>query len=121
MYICISDVVIILQELQEEFARVLTIHNTRIPDSLVEWSWKLREFVRLPPPPHLVTLLNVTGTILHKDSEEARIQLAGGVIGSALSLSLASLMHSNNIINVICSKISFKIQLHTIHCHIIRS
>ncbi|KAL6255258.1 hypothetical protein P5V15_013596 [Pogonomyrmex californicus] len=67
-------------ELQEEFARVLTIHNTRVPDSLVEWSWKLREFVRLPPPPHLVTLLNITGTILHKDSEEAKVQLAGGMI-----------------------------------------
>lgn len=68
------------QELQEEFARVLTIHNTRIPDSLVEWSWKLREFIRLPPPPHLVTLLDVTGTILHKDSEEAKVQLTGGTI-----------------------------------------
>lgn len=71
---------IIPQELQEEFARVLTIHNTRVPDSLVEWSWKLREFVRLPSPPHLVTLLNVTGTVLHKDSEEAKAQLTGAVI-----------------------------------------
>jgi len=61
---------------------VLTIHNTRIPDSLVEWSWKLREFVRLPPPPHLVTLMSVTGTILHKDSEEAKAQIAGGMIGT---------------------------------------
>ncbi|XP_071647830.1 dynein intermediate chain 2, ciliary [Temnothorax longispinosus] len=67
-------------ELQEEFARVLTIHNTRIPDSLVEWSWKLREFIKLPPPPHLVTLLDITGTILYKDSEEAKVQLAGGTI-----------------------------------------
>ncbi|KYM96979.1 Dynein intermediate chain 2, ciliary [Cyphomyrmex costatus] len=67
-------------ELQEEFAKVLTIHNTRVPDSLVEWSWKLRQFVRLPPPPHLVTLLNVTGTVLHKDSEEAKVQLAGGTL-----------------------------------------
>ncbi|KAG7208577.1 hypothetical protein KM043_014788 [Ampulex compressa] len=68
------------EELQEEFARVLTINNTRIPDSLVEWSWKLREFVKLPPPPNLMTLLSVPGTILHKDSEEAKIQLAGGII-----------------------------------------
>ncbi|XP_025990622.1 dynein intermediate chain 2, ciliary isoform X3 [Solenopsis invicta] len=67
-------------ELQEEFARVLTIHNTRVPDSLVEWSWKLREFIRLPPPPHLVTLLSITGTVLHKDSEEAKVQMAGGTI-----------------------------------------
>lgn len=59
---------------------MLTVHNTRVPDSLVEWSWKLHEFVRLPSPPHLVTLLDVTGTILHKDSEEAKVQMAGGVI-----------------------------------------
>nr|XP_031841350.1 dynein intermediate chain 2, ciliary isoform X2 [Nomia melanderi] len=68
------------EELQEEFARVLTIHNTRIPDSLVEWSWKLKEFIKLPPPPHLITLLNVQGTILHKDSEEAKVQLSGGLV-----------------------------------------
>lgn len=72
---------LLFQELQEEFARVLTVHNTRVPDSLVEWSWKWREFVRLPSPPHLMTLLNVTGTIMHKDSEEAKVQLAGGIIG----------------------------------------
>jgi len=60
---------------------VLTIHNTRVPDSLVEWSWKLRQFIKLPPPPHLVTLLDITGTILHKDSEEVKVQLAGEAIG----------------------------------------
>ncbi|XP_006562333.1 dynein intermediate chain 2, ciliary isoform X4 [Apis mellifera] len=67
-------------ELQEEFARVLTIHNTRIPDSLVEWSWKLKTFIMLPPPPHLVTFLSIPGLVLHKDSEEAKIQLAGELI-----------------------------------------
>lgn len=56
------------------------MHNTRIPDALVEWSWKQKEFIRLPNPPHLVTMLNVPGTILHKESEEARIQLSGGII-----------------------------------------
>lgn len=58
---------------------MLTIHNTRVPDSLVEWSWKSREFIRLPPPPHLVTLLDIAGTILHKESEEAKVQLTGGI------------------------------------------
>ncbi|XP_043667944.1 dynein intermediate chain 2, ciliary isoform X1 [Vespula pensylvanica] len=62
-------------ELQEEIARVLTVHNTRVPDSLVEWSWKLREFIKLPDPPNIVTLLSIPGTILRKDSEEAKIQL----------------------------------------------
>ncbi|XP_015178920.1 PREDICTED: dynein intermediate chain 2, ciliary isoform X1 [Polistes dominula] len=67
-------------ELQEEIARVLTVHNTRIPDSLVEWSWKLREFIRLPDPPNVVTLMSVPGTILRKDSEEAKVQIAGGIV-----------------------------------------
>nr|XP_050849741.1 dynein intermediate chain 2, ciliary isoform X1 [Vespula vulgaris] len=62
-------------ELQEEIARVLTVHNTRVPDSLVEWSWKLREFIKLPDPPNIVTLLSIPGTILRKDSEEAKTQL----------------------------------------------
>ncbi|XP_046818005.1 dynein intermediate chain 2, ciliary isoform X1 [Vespa crabro] len=62
-------------ELQEEIARVLTVHNTRIPDSLVEWSWKLREFIKLPDPPNLVTLLSVPGTIIRQDSEDIKIQL----------------------------------------------
>ncbi|KAK2585476.1 hypothetical protein KPH14_010133 [Odynerus spinipes] len=67
-------------ELQDEIARVLTVHNTRIPDSLVEFSWKLREFVKIPDPPNVVTLLSVPGTILRKDSEEAKVQLAGGIV-----------------------------------------
>jgi len=69
------------------------MHNTRVPDSLVEWSWKLREFVRLPPPPHLVTLLNVTGNILHKESEEAKELLADLIGRTFLSLS-----HCSNIL-----------------------
>lgn len=78
---CFQKNLIKFQELQEEFARVLTIHNTRIPDSLVEWSWKLKTFIMLPPPPHLVTFLSIPGLILHKDSEEAKIQLAEDLIG----------------------------------------
>lgn len=50
----------------------------------MEWSWKLKNFILLPPPPHLVTVLNVPGSLLHKDSEEAKIQLAGGLVGKML-------------------------------------
>ncbi|XP_043501928.1 dynein intermediate chain 2, ciliary isoform X1 [Polistes fuscatus] len=70
-------------ELQEEIARVLTVQNTRIPDSLVEWSWKLREFIRLPDPPNVITLMSVPGTILRKDSEEAKVQIAGGIVAES--------------------------------------
>ncbi|XP_034947579.1 dynein intermediate chain 2, ciliary [Chelonus insularis] len=67
-------------ELQEEIVRVLTIHNPRIPDSLVEWSWKEGAFINLPKPPDIVTILSVPGTLLHKDSEEAKKQASGGSI-----------------------------------------
>lgn len=70
-------------ELQEEIARVLQIQNTRIPDNLVEWSWKQREFIPVPNPPNIVTILNVPGILLHKDSEEAKMQLAGGLIADS--------------------------------------
>ncbi|XP_076162193.1 dynein intermediate chain 2, ciliary isoform X2 [Ptiloglossa arizonensis] len=68
------------EELQEEIARILTIHNTRVPDSLVEWSWKLKEFIKLPPPPNLITILSVPGIILHKESDEAKVQLTGELV-----------------------------------------
>lgn len=35
----------------------------------------------LPPPPHLVTFLSIPGLILHKDSEEAKMQLVGELVG----------------------------------------
>lgn len=69
----------------------------------MEWSWKLREFVRLPSPPHLVTLLNVTGTILHKDSEEAKMQLAGGVISKFFYMCFLTINTLNEIVNTISS------------------
>ncbi|XP_044009131.1 dynein intermediate chain 2, ciliary isoform X2 [Aphidius gifuensis] len=64
-------------ELQEEYARVLTMNDTRVPDSLVEWSWKKMEFVKLPKPKNIVNILSVPGTLLHRDSEEAKKQMAG--------------------------------------------
>lgn len=80
---------------------MLTIHNTRVPDALVEWSWKLREFIELPPPPHLVTLLDVTGTLLHKDSEEAKVQLAGGMISKSFFLFIIGVINTYQIIMII--------------------
>uniref|UniRef100_A0A0C9RDK3 DYI2_0 protein n=1 Tax=Fopius arisanus TaxID=64838 RepID=A0A0C9RDK3_9HYME len=62
-------------ELQEEIARVLTVQDTRVPDALVEWSWKNMEFVRLPNPPNIITVFDVPGTLLSRDSEEAKTQL----------------------------------------------
>ncbi|XP_015109774.1 dynein intermediate chain 2, ciliary [Diachasma alloeum] len=62
-------------ELQEEIVRVLTMQDTRVPDALVEWSWKEMEFVRIPNPPNIISVLDVPGTLLSRDSEEAKAQL----------------------------------------------
>ncbi|XP_011505542.1 PREDICTED: dynein intermediate chain 2, ciliary [Ceratosolen solmsi marchali] len=67
-------------ELNEEIARELTIKNTRVPNNLVVWSYHRREYVAVPHPPNIVTVLNVLGTVVHNDSEEAKKQLVGDII-----------------------------------------
>ncbi|XP_066595061.1 dynein intermediate chain 2, ciliary isoform X2 [Prorops nasuta] len=69
-----------LYELQEEIARVLKVCNTRLPDSLVEWSWKLREYIKVPPPPNLITVFDISGTVLYKEIEETKPHFAAPVI-----------------------------------------
>lgn len=73
------------KELQEEYARVLTMNDTRVPDSLVEWSWNKMEFVKLPKPKNIVNILSVPGTLLHRDSEEAKKQMAGHCLGNNIN------------------------------------
>ncbi|KAJ4437870.1 hypothetical protein ANN_13809 [Periplaneta americana] len=68
------------QELKEEIARVLTTNNPQIPSNIVEFSFKEGCFVPVPPTTQTVLLLDIEGTILHRDSEEARNQLQG-IIG----------------------------------------
>lgn len=64
-----------LQDLQEEVARVLTTTNPQLPDCLVEWSHKDRAYIHTPMPPHIVTLIRVKGSCLHKESPEAMEQM----------------------------------------------
>ncbi|KAL7286142.1 hypothetical protein TKK_0019585 [Trichogramma kaykai] len=66
------------EELDEDIARALTTKNHYEPSYIVQWSYAAREFVKLPDPPDLVTTLDVQELVLHKDSEEAKIQLSGG-------------------------------------------
>lgn len=54
---------------------MLTTNNPLLPDSLVEYSFKERMFVPTPLPPHMITLLDVEGTCLHKESPEAIEQM----------------------------------------------
>lgn len=56
---------------------MLTIHNTRVPDSQVQWSWKDMSFIPMPDPPHIINILDVPGTLLHRESQEAIQQIAG--------------------------------------------
>lgn len=66
---------IALQDLQEEIARMLTTNNPEMPDSLVEFSFKERSFVMTLLPPHMITLLEMEGTCLHKETQEAKEQI----------------------------------------------
>ncbi|XP_074093610.1 dynein intermediate chain 2, ciliary isoform X1 [Cotesia typhae] len=65
-------------ELQEEITKVLTSGDPRTSDALVEWSWKEHKFIKLPNPSNIITIINIPGTLLHRDSEDAKMQLAGG-------------------------------------------
>ncbi|KAJ8686658.1 hypothetical protein QAD02_022452 [Eretmocerus hayati] len=69
------------EELDEELARVLNTQNNRKPDNVVEWSYKQLDFVKIPDPPNVLTLLDVCGTLLHKESDEAERQLSGKPLG----------------------------------------
>lgn len=64
---------------------MLEVRNPRLPDAFVEWSYKQREFIRLPDPPNTIALLSVPTTILHVDSDEAKAQLTGGSYGICLT------------------------------------
>lgn len=54
---------------------MLTTNNPEMPDSLVEFSFKERSFVMTLLPPHMITLLEMEGTCLHKDTQEAKDQM----------------------------------------------
>ncbi|KAJ9593501.1 hypothetical protein L9F63_014954, partial [Diploptera punctata] len=65
-----------LDELREEIARVLTSVNPQLPQNIVEYSFKESSFVPVPPVSQMQILQDIEGTILHKESEEGRAQLA---------------------------------------------
>ncbi|CAG2066596.1 unnamed protein product, partial [Timema podura] len=69
-------------ELQEEITRVLTTMNPQLPKNIVEYNFKEGTFVPVAQTSHAVVLLDVEGTALHKESEEAKQQVMaeGGVI-----------------------------------------
>ncbi|XP_036332518.1 dynein intermediate chain 2, ciliary [Rhagoletis pomonella] len=62
-------------ELGEEITKVLTPTNTNVVHNLVVYSFKDSSFVQLPIAGNTVTLLEMYGSALHIDSEEAKIQM----------------------------------------------
>jgi dynein intermediate chain 1 len=82
-----------VQELKEEIARVLTTQNPQISSNIIEFSFKEGCFIPAPPTTQTVLLLDIEGTILHKDSDEAKFQLEGKLDGMCTKLNLT--VHCN--------------------------
>ena len=66
----------------EEINQILVAENPQLPDNLVEFSFKDKNYVSVVHQDHNITLLEVEGTSLHIDSQEAKDQLEG--IGSGI-------------------------------------
>ncbi|XP_049964524.1 dynein intermediate chain 2, ciliary [Schistocerca serialis cubense] len=75
------------QEQKEDITRVLTAVTSKVPDNVVQFSFKERSFVPVPPPEPTIFLLSIEGTCLAKDSEDARYQILaeGGTIDDGAS------------------------------------
>lgn len=54
---------------------MLTTHHSQKPENLVEYSFKEQAFITIPLPSDAITLLEVEGSCLHKESPEAIAQL----------------------------------------------
>ncbi|GLV39825.1 uncharacterized protein CBL_08109 [Carabus blaptoides fortunei] len=63
-------------ELKEEIVRVLTCTDPQQPTNLVEFNYAQGRFVPKPVRGNTLVLLNIRGTTIHKESEEARKQIA---------------------------------------------
>ncbi|CAH1995874.1 unnamed protein product [Acanthoscelides obtectus] len=62
-------------ELKETIGKQLVSTNNRLPDSLIEFSYAQGTFIPIPSPGNVVVSFEQQGTLLHKDSEEARQQM----------------------------------------------
>ncbi|XP_067632457.1 dynein intermediate chain 2, ciliary isoform X2 [Eurosta solidaginis] len=62
-------------ELGEEITKVLTPTNTNVVHNLVVYSFKESAFVSVPIAGNTVTLMQMDGSALHIESEEAKIQM----------------------------------------------
>jgi dynein intermediate chain 1 len=65
-------------ELKEEFSRVLTGNDPNVPNNITKYNYKERTYKVDPPGPgdHLFLHLIADGSMIHKDSEDAKTQAA---------------------------------------------
>ncbi|XP_047118261.1 dynein intermediate chain 2, ciliary-like [Schistocerca piceifrons] len=81
------------EELKDEVTRVLTSNHAQIVTDLVEYSYKEGRYVVLPSTGATFIIFRTEGTILHKDSDEARQQLfgeGGGFVPTGLAFAYIS-------------------------------
>lgn len=66
------------QELKEEFSRVLTANDPNVPNNITKYNYKERCFKMDPPGSgdHLFVHLCEDGSMLHRESEDAKTQAA---------------------------------------------
>ncbi|RLN97191.1 hypothetical protein BBJ28_00016953, partial [Nothophytophthora sp. Chile5] len=66
------------QELNEEFSRVLTANDPNVPNNITKYNYKERTYKVDPPGPgdHLYVHLACDGSMIHKESEDAKTQAA---------------------------------------------
>ncbi|XP_075247342.1 dynein intermediate chain 2, ciliary-like isoform X2 [Convolutriloba macropyga] len=63
-------------ELKEEITRILTANNPHAPDNIIRFSFKENQFRQVAHVDQLAIHFALDGNLLHKDSEEAKHQLA---------------------------------------------
>lgn len=71
-----DQLVLTEEELKEEFTRILTANNPHAPDNIVRFSFKEQTYKQVPTVNQLAVHFTLEGNLLHKESEEARRQLA---------------------------------------------
>lgn len=64
------------QELKEEFTRILTANNPHAPQNIVRYSFKERQYKQTSHVDQLAIHFALDGNMLHKDSDEAKRQMA---------------------------------------------
>jgi hypothetical protein len=55
------------------------MQNPQPPSNVVEFNFKEDRFVPVPPATQTILLLEIEGSILCKDSDEAKLQLEGNL------------------------------------------